>query len=66
GDGDRAVALARVRAALGAGRTQMQGYAGLPGDAREFDYGETPPHADPLLEPLRASPDLARLLEPRG
>jgi hypothetical protein len=44
----------------------MQGYATLPWNPREFDYGESLPHADVLLAPLWSDPEFRRLIEPRG
>jgi DNA-binding SARP family transcriptional activator/TolB-like protein len=64
--GDRAGALLQLRAALAAGVPVVQGYATLTWSAREFDYAESLPHADPLLAPLWSDPDFRRLLEPRG
>jgi hypothetical protein len=64
--GDHARALQQLRAALAAGMPAMQGYATLPWNPREFDYGESLPHADVLLAPLWSDPEFRRLIEPRG
>ncbi|GLC28391.1 BTAD domain-containing putative transcriptional regulator [Roseisolibacter agri] len=64
--GDRVTALRHLEAALASGMPVMQGHPGHRDDAREFDYGEALPHADPLLAPLHADAAFRRLLEPRG
>ena len=64
--GDRARALRHLEAAVAAGVPAMQGHPGRRDDAREFDYGEALPHADPLLAPLHGDAGFRRLIEPRG